>query len=192
MPPDSTVNYAVELYFDGTTEQTITNIRKVIADAGYAPRKSSYRYRPHVSLGIYEGIDLEEAEPVLQQFAESHPAFPVNFPNVGMFMAQNQVIFIGVTVTQHLLKLHKAFHDQFDVHTISVRDYYRPNRWTPHCTLVDQLPSEDIPQVLSLCQPVLSTILNQSGTITSIGTVELSTGREVFRFPLYPKANEGR
>ena len=68
-------------------------------------------YRPHISLAVYDGeaIDVENLRQNLIAYANSTQPFELVLSNLGLFPTEEGVIFLGVTVTQKLMKIHANF-----------------------------------------------------------------------------------
>ena len=77
--------FVVELYFDLSTEKCIRDAWKVIDEAGISASMLEGGYRPHVSLGVCNHVELNAFAQELSTFAAS-VAFRLSFPNIGIFV----------------------------------------------------------------------------------------------------------
>lgn len=163
--------FAIELYFDATTDTTVRQIWKAIADAGISSSMLQADYRPHVSLGVCHQLDAAQLGQALSSFAKTLTPFPVSLSSIGIFPSAEGVIFLGVTVTQQLLQAHAAFHQIFERYTSNQSEVYRIGAWVPHCTLAFGLSSDRLAEAVAACW---HTPLPIQGYIKEIGLVEVS------------------
>ncbi|MEW6178882.1 MAG: 2'-5' RNA ligase family protein [Chloroflexota bacterium] len=144
--------FVVELYFDAVAEDSVRRIWKMIADAGISSSMLDGAFRPHVSLGVSNQLNLNEACSAMASFAASVSPFTLTFSNIGVFPTTEGVVFLGATVTQQLLNLHAEFHHVFQKFANDQWDYYRIGKWVPHCTLAFGLPANKIADTVAVCQ----------------------------------------
>ena len=163
--------FAVELYFDPSTEACIRGAWKAIDEAGINSAMLKGGYRPHVSLGVCNHIELNAFAQELSTFAASVAPFRLSFPNIDIFSTSESVVFLGVTVTEQLLNVHARFHEIFKKHAQEQREYYAVGRWTPHCTLAFGLSEQEIAEVVKICRQFA---LPLSTEVREIGVVEVS------------------
>ena len=163
--------FVVELYFDSSTEEDIHKAWKVIDEAGINSAMLKGGYRPHVSLGVCDQLEVNSLAQELSIFAASVAPLRLSFPNIGIFSTSEGVVFLGVTVTEQLLDLHARFHKIFKKHAQEQRDYYAIGKWTPHCTLAFGLSEHEIAETVKICRRI---DLPTSTEVKEIGVVEVS------------------
>ena len=163
--------FAVELFFDTVTENKIYNAWNVIQKAGISSPLLDAGYRPHVSLGVCNRIDPNAFEANLSTFAASVAPFPLTLSSVGIFPGTEGVIFLGVTVTEHLLDVHAAFDRIFRTHAQERSEHYGVGNWVPHCTLASGLSERQIAESVSICRGIP---LPVSTEVKEIGLMEVS------------------
>ena len=163
--------FVVELYFDLSTEKRIRGAWKAIDEAGISDSMIRGGYRPHVSLGVCDHIELNALVQELSTFAVSVAPFRLSFPNIGIFSTSEGVVFLGVTVTEQLLNVHARFHEIFKKHAQEQREYYTVGNWTPHCTLAFGLSEHEIAEAVKICRQVALPI---STKVKEIGVVKVS------------------
>ena len=164
--------FVVELYFDPSTEASIRGAWKAIDEAGISDSMPKGGYRPHVSLGVCNRLETDSLVQKLSIFAASVTPFQLSFPNIGIFSTSEGVVFLGVTVTEELLRVHAAFHEIFKKYAEDQREYYTVGRWVPHCTLAFGLSEDQIVEAVTVCRRI---ILPTSTEIKEIGVVEVSS-----------------
>lgn len=163
--------FVVELYFDALAEARIRDAWKAIDEAGISDSMPKGGYRPHVSLGVCSHLESNAFEKELSSFAASITPFQVSFPYIGIFSTSEGVVYLGVTVTEHLLNIHTAFHKIFKKYAAEQREYYTVGRWVPHCTLAFGLSEYQIVEAVSLCRLITLPI---SAEVKEIGLVKVS------------------
>ena len=163
--------FVVELYFDLSTEECIRDVWTAIDEAGISDSMIKGGYRPHVSLGVCNHIELNTFTQELSTFAAGIAPFQLSFPNIGIFSTSEGVVFLGVTVTEQLLNVHARFHGIFKKHAQEQREYYTVGNWTPHCTLAFGLSEHEIAEAIKICRQFALPI---STDIKEIGVVEVS------------------
>ena len=163
--------FVVELYFDPATETSIRDVWKAIDEAGISDSMPKGGYRPHVSLGVCDHLETDSLAQELSIFATGVTPFRLSFPNIGIFSTSEGVVYLGVTVTEQLLNLHKAFHKIFKKYAKEQREYYTVGRWVPHCTLAFGLSEAQIVEAVAVCRRI---VLPTSTEVREIGVVEVS------------------
>ena len=75
-----------ELYFDPSTEERIREAWKALDEAGISDSMPKGGYRPHISLGVCEHLELNAFAKELSTLAASLAPFRLSFPNIGIFL----------------------------------------------------------------------------------------------------------
>ena len=163
--------FVVELYFDPSTEEGILRAWKAIDETGINSAMLKGGYRPHVSLGVCNQLEVNSLTQELSTFAASVTPFRLSFPNIGIFSTSEGVVFLGVTVTGQLLNVHARFHKIFKKHAQEQREYYAVGKWTPHCTLAFGLSEYEIAETVKICRQIA---LPNSTEVKEISVVEVS------------------
>ncbi len=170
------MGFAVELYFDDSSEQAI---RKIWAAAGSS--LPGMNAAPHISLSLHEQVDTARMNTLLQAFTARTPCLTMDFLALGSFLSPEGVIYLVPTVTESLLGLHKAFHQALDEAGIPSHPYYRPGSWVPHCTVDMNLSADEIQRKFTLCHefPPL-----MGAKVVTIGLISYQPVVDLFRHPL--------
>ena len=163
--------FVAELYFDPAAEERIRRAWKILDEAGISDSMPKGGYRPHVSLGVCEHLELDIFIKEFTTFAASLTPFRLLFPNIGIFSTSEGVVYLGATVTAQLLNVHTAFHEIFKKHAKEQREYYTVGQWVPHCTLAFGLSEHQITEAVTVCRQIE---LPVSTEIKGIGLVEVS------------------
>jgi len=163
--------FVAELYFDPPTEEGIRAAWKALHEAGISESMPKGGYRPHLSLGICEHLELNAFAKELSTFAASLAPFRLSFPSIGIFSTSEGVVYLGATVTAQLLNVHTAFHQIFKKYAKKQREYYTVGQWVPHCTLAFGLSEDQIAEAVNVCRQI---DLPVSTEVKGIGLVEVS------------------
>lgn len=174
------MGYAVELYFDGETEDRVTRLWDTFAERGITSLLPSIGSRPHISLAVFDKIDPEQLTDVLIDIAHETPAFEVDLAAVGSFPGQEGVLFLVPTVSTELIRLHEYFHNRLHSMGIECNPYYRPGNWVPHCTVASDLPDSLIEAGFDIARK--SAVFGRA-QVNSVGLVSFRPVREISNHP---------
>ena len=165
--------YAIEMYFDKETEEKIMRLAQKIADAGLSTKYLEWKTRPHVTLTVYNDIDVDRCAQLLEKFANDRKAFPALFDAVGMFN-YTKTIFLSPVMTRSLYELHSELYALMKEFEPSAWAWYKqPDCWVPHCTVA--LTSEDEENVFyEASDLVLHEYKKLEGVYTSVGLVKIT------------------
>ena len=163
--------FVAELYFDAPTEARIRGAWKTLDEAGISDSMPKGGYRPHISLGVCDRLEINPLAQELSIFAAGVTPFQLSFPNIGIFSTSKGVVYLGATVTAQLLNVHTTFHEIFKKHAKEQREYYTVGQWVPHCTLAFGLSEDQIAEAVTVCRQV---DLPVSTEVKEIGLVEVS------------------
>jgi 2'-5' RNA ligase len=177
--------YAVELYFDASTDALIRQLWRAMNDAGISSGMLGEGFHPHVTLAVYEKKRGKRFVAGLQNFAASVKPITLKLDHFGIFPTEEGILFLGVTVTAALLRLHKAFHRRFSTLSGGLKDYYRVDTWVPHCTIGHHLSFEQMSAALQVCIGT-GIKLPLHPKITAISLIEVSSSsyRELCKFAI--------
>lgn len=164
------MTYAVNLYFNKEADKDITDIWKSLETLGEGKCQTCSNSRPHVTLAIYDELNLEVAKERLHVLIRGVKSFKLKFHHLGIFPHNKGAIFLIPNLADELFQLHRLFHDMFKDFEDQGWDYYKPQLWYPHCTLSIETPTEAIPSVLGQILKVFNPL---DVTIKSIGIVSL-------------------
>jgi hypothetical protein len=143
--------YALELGLDDQAAAVVRRVWHDLEDVGIAYMARSGA-RPHVSVGIWEGLDPGAGEAELGLFAAASAPLPITLASVGFF--PQVAIFLAPTVTQQLLALQAELHRRFTRVGTSPWEHYRPGAWVPHCTLATDFTPAQFARALEVVRRV--------------------------------------
>ena len=134
--------YAVEMYFDPAGERQIGNLIDQLSSRGIRSSRPAAS-RPHVSLAVFDQVDLERMSVALRKFARECSALRLYLASIGRFPSDEGVVFLAPVVHRELLELHAKLHRMPTVVAGTRREYYLTGRWVPHCTIAEGLTPAD-------------------------------------------------
>ncbi len=144
------MSVSVELNFDSVSEKYVQGLWNVLHGPGLGDRLLELQYTPHLSLGVWDEVELPVLLDVVKRFAREIHDFPLHFSTLGQFYGKEGVVFCAPVFTQDLWNAHSYLHR----HTINLRQgaqvHYLPNRWVPHCTLGRSLSIQEKAEAMAL------------------------------------------
>jgi 2'-5' RNA ligase len=181
------MGYAVELYFDPQTEKNIDDLRQVLKEAGIPSKLGGSGDRPHISLAGFSNVDRDVLISLVQNYAYGLEQFSVQLSAVGVFPADENVLFLSPVPTLQLLHYHQEFHQRLIKSNLVSSPYYAPGNWVPHCSIEINIPREKLPQVIELCTKAFKPMLGQ---FEGIGVIEFWPIQQLSTWPLELKASK--
>ena len=142
---------AVELHFDGRTEEMVNALREEIRAAGIASSKPPAADRPHISLAVVETEDEAGLSALVAQFAAETDRCPVDLVSLASFSSSKGVLFLAPVPTIRLLELHRRLHERLLARGLENDPLYDPGSWVPHCTLEMGLSGSQLASAFDSC-----------------------------------------
>jgi 2'-5' RNA ligase len=158
--------FAIEFYLD---EVSSTRVRSIWDDMVHQGLGQPMAGHPHITVAVWEDLDLPLTRDWLAGYASTLAPFPVGFASVGFFANNPAVAFLAPIVTRDLLDLQQRFSDEFMGGLGSSWLYYQPGRWVPHCTIAMGLDDAAFPRAMEVAKHIE---LPFDGMLTSIGILE--------------------
>lgn len=175
--------YAISLWFSRADEERIRAIWQVLHEKQLTSFLWSGNFRPHVTLAIYEKLDVAGFAGALRMHLEKITRFEITLPALGLFCSppgdvsvSGNAVFLSVTPTKGLLEFHATVHTLLAEFGESPRPYYLPDRWNPHSTLAREIASDQIPEVVAACQKFqlpIRPLVDRIGIIDTPAEIEL-------------------
>lgn len=151
---------AVEMMLDSATDALVRQTWRKLAQAGVSSDMAESGWDPHVTLGVYDDLNVSAATEQLAACACDTQQITTTLASVGVFPRKASVLFIAPIVTHDLLALHERIHRILEPLATHPWEYYQPGRWVPHCTLATDLepervtPAFEIARQIALPRPV--------------------------------------
>ena len=158
--------YSVSLWFDENAERQVRSVWQSLADAGVETTFANGLMRPHVTLAHGLEGDLEPFVAALRERLETQPTFDLTFTSLGLF--DSGILYLAARMTQTLWTLHREVAALAEAQGGGSSLYYRPDFWTPHCTLALNLTPEATLEAVRVCYKVTPL----SASVTRVGIIE--------------------
>lgn len=172
---------AVELQLDDAAANEVRRCWHSLATAGLAPYMSKSGSAPHITLCIFDSLELEPATALLTSRAETMSPLPIELVSFGIFPGESPVLFLEPVVTQELLRLQQELHAALSAFAEGPVRHYIPGNWVPHCTVALDFPPALLGNVIDTC---VSTALPIFGHADSLALVDFPPLAYLGTFPL--------
>jgi hypothetical protein len=173
--------FAVQLFFDSTSETIIRNTQEELAKGGVSFSRHDAAVRPSLALALYDELDIAACAGKLKVFAEMLSPFALTFSCLGIFPSEKAVVYLAPTVNQKLLDIQAYVHQLLKDSGTSSSTMYVPGYWIPHCVLAldidPELTARAIEIGLSMPFPVHC-------RVEEIGVVECWPVKHIYSFGL--------
>ena len=90
---------------------------------------------PHFSYHVAQAYNDNLLEQTVIDLADELAPFEVQTSGLGIFTGPNPVLYIPVTRTAMLSRIHERVYERVVQHSTGEVGYYQPPTWTPHITL---------------------------------------------------------
>lgn len=162
--------------FDQAAEEAFGALSVALSKRGFPAEEQT----PHVTFGIYEGVDQEDFLDWVSHIASNQRQLDLNFSHIGIFTP-------GICVAEPcanlgLLQLHRNLHAKYDQDCSEKNCLFslKAKSWVPHTTLAVSEPEQ-----LAAILPVLMEIFKPiDATITKLMVTEYPPMKRVREFPL--------
>jgi len=165
----------VSAWFDEKSEHQIRMTWKGLHERSINSTLYTGPYRPHITFGINERLDVDKFVESLRTELKGTGASPFILPSIGIF-TEPLAGFFNVTVTVELLKIHGTVQKLMVKYGSDPVRYYLPGRWNPHCTLAPDLTKDklsDFAKHTAGLQLPIEGIINRIGVIDTPAEIEL-------------------
>jgi len=160
------------LFLDDESEKTIRRYWSVLRTRGISSPLTRSGGKPHLTLAIWEELDIRLILEDLEDFAAAHSVFPVTFSSIATFGLESGTVFLGPVITPQLISVHSRIYRIFNDLQDSSENLYRPGCWVPHSSLALGLPPEELPRTLAECVDLVSLPIHAHATQIGILTFE--------------------
>jgi 2'-5' RNA ligase len=142
--------YAIELFFDSATSQGIQSVWSKLAESSGSHYMIENGVYPHVALTVFDLTAFPTAAlfEKLNEVASGLTATALSSTGVHYFPGQQPVVYMGLEKCAFLFDAHRHVVDVLDRLGISSHEYYRSDRWVPHCTLAMKFQAERLERTL--------------------------------------------
>jgi 2'-5' RNA ligase len=127
------VALAINIRSDHASADEIERLWDRVADFERAPSMRALGYRPHLTFAIYDDVDESIAREAMQRAALDQAQLRVVFSRIRWFEGPPLVLWAEPSPEAALTRMHTSINASID--PARCRPHYRPEAWTPHCTL---------------------------------------------------------
>jgi len=159
--------FAVQLYFDRKTEQTVIelwNKLKVISPDNYMPSSGNY---PHITTAIFSEVNINALIQITDKYTKTISIFEMDLCSFGNFIGTD-VVYLAPVVTKNLLHVHMQYHKKIR-RLKNQFEYYMPGNWIPHCTISLNSGISSVPEIISF---LVTNFTKMKCTVERIGIIE--------------------
>ncbi|BES65519.1 2'-5' RNA ligase family protein [Gottschalkiaceae bacterium SANA] len=141
--------FAIIALFDQKTEMQIlkswTNLKDNNLDDSMIRIQGN---RPHISLALFQGVERTMFLDAFREFVGTVEPFSIQFDSVGVFPMTNTV-FLTPLPSKHFLHVHEKLYQALQVFSDKADQYYKKEKWMPHCSLAISLPAQKVMDVFA-------------------------------------------
>lgn len=168
------VAYALELFFDRRAESAVRTMWANLEARGLRSMATTghCRHRPHVSLLVAEQLNFDQARAAVEPLTEATDVV-LRLGSVAVFPGRAGVVYLAVTPTRRLLRLHHALHTHLAAVGVESGRHYLPDAWVPHCTLAQGLTHDQ----LTMAVRAVKRLRPIDADVVEVGIQNTDTGR---------------
>jgi hypothetical protein len=180
--------FAIVGYFDDRSSTRIRDYWKMLADANICDYLHKSANSPHIKLGMFDEMDLDECRTKLEGLCGKTAAPGLHFKNLGIYPNEQPIFFIDVAVSAPLLAIRQEIAGLFLSTPKKVAmNYFDPGIWKPDCFLTMAIDRSKVHDALDV---LLDMQLPFDGRLKAIGLIEFHPAKKIFEFPLQKRETE--
>jgi 2'-5' RNA ligase len=180
--------FAVSVWFDETTDREIRALWRVMADEGVSRFLHDGPFRPHLTLALYEELEVSAVVAALRPLAEQQEGFSIPLASIGVFPGAEGVVFLAATRTPLLDALHRRVHERLADFATGPHAYYLPERWNPHCTIALGITASDVVRAVDI---LWRRFTEREAPVRRLALIETPAEREIGFWNLQGERNAG-
>lgn len=146
MTPATGSKHAVCLTADNATMAPLLALQAAAAAFEPEPSMAALAYAPHITLAIYERIELPILLAAFADTVAAGQAVRLRFDDICQFGDGSPVVWAAPGPDAGLDALHRALHGAID--PARCHPHYRPGAWVPHCTLASGIAVHRLDEAL--------------------------------------------
>ena len=142
------MTYAVGLYFDSASEETLSRFTRQIAQSGANTYMLDQKIPPHITLAC---VCAEQPAPLIELLDENIARFnqgDIFWASLGIFMPA--VLFAAPVMNGYLLDFNARVNQLLEpLGSAGENGYYLPNQWVPHTALAARMNRDELKLALN-------------------------------------------
>ncbi len=170
------MDYAVVLYFDEQSQARLLSIMENICDAGINRYMLDVGIRPHITLAAWNDEKERDLTNEIKQFALEVEGTGVLFSSIGIFPADQSVVYLSPVKDDNLNNIHSRFYQKLGGLIGNFVKYYTPDHWVPHCTLAAKLTKAEVLESVSILMDIQFPI---KATISQVELIKCKPMEEI-------------
>lgn len=174
--------FAVSLLFDSDVAEAVSACCRRLAAAGISRSMLDLDYKPHVTLAVYDELDVAAAVACLDRAFGGVDQIRVALTGFSTFGANSGVCYAALAPSPELIALQAAI---TGVIGGSCRPHYQPEGWTPHCTLAMAMEGAAMERARDLLEPDWRAL---AGVFETADLVEFEPVVSLKRWALAPRS----
>lgn len=165
---------------DNKASQEVYRIKDSLESQGF----TADAYEPHITFGIYTGLEEKSLIQWIGKIASQHKSFQICFNHFGFF-PDARLCFLAPGSNRSLLALHSNIHKKYDEHCVDKGYLYslKQNNWVPHITMAVVEPAQEA-KALSIfwesfspfAAEIIRLKITSSDMVEEVGVFELKAG----------------
>ncbi|OAF07657.1 calmodulin [Bradyrhizobium centrolobii] len=126
---------AINIRADNSSADDIERLWDQVSVFEIEPSMRKLGYRPHFTFAIYDSPEIDEktAWSAMLEAVAGQAQIGIEFRRIRWFEGSPLVLWAEPTANDILTRLHSSISAAID--PAYCRPHYRPEAWTPHCTL---------------------------------------------------------
>jgi 2'-5' RNA ligase len=141
--------HAICLLFNAELAATVAARWQDLADAGLSRSMLELGYPPHVTLAVFDELDVNAAATALNGVFEDIGPFVLSLSGIATFGEGSGVCYATLAPSVDLTRLHAT---TLGAVGEKCRPHYRIEHWKPHCTLAMNLSDADMDRAKNLLE----------------------------------------
>jgi len=166
--------------FDNGANEAVRRMKHALKAQGI----STDSYEPHITFGIYAGLDEESLITWTGSVAAQHKRIRILFNHFGFF-PDARLCFLAPCSNFSLLELHASIHERYDECCLDKGCLYslRKNNWVPHMSIA----SAEQGQEEKLLSSLWANFTPFTAEITQLKITASDRSKEIGVFELEPR-----
>jgi 2'-5' RNA ligase len=146
------MGYSIELYFEHGFEEKLRSLWDELERAGVPSILHKIGSRPHLSLLILDECNVDHIADLIDSAVKDLYRFPVTFPAFSLIPGLQQSVLLTPAMNPELIEMQRCLYNPLEEKGYSVRKYYKPHNWLPHCSISKELSPAESLKTLEVCQ----------------------------------------
>jgi 2'-5' RNA ligase len=142
------MSFAISLKAANDTADPIRALWDQVSLLEEAPSMVALNYPPHITLAMYDDVDLDLLTATLRRGFTGAPALRLTFTRLRFFDSDPLILWADPLPSPALVEAHVAVHACID--PAQCHPHYRLGAWTPHCTLGTHVKAEHRADAIAL------------------------------------------